>query len=219
MNFIILADKYQKGMKSKGAVGLIKLNKKITLFEHQYEIIKSTFKKPKIIYIYGFDSKKVSNFFSSKKYNDVITIMNNDYENSNYSYSLSLANQYMDKDFFLIFGDAIFKKEMFQDFNRSDGSKVFINHKQKNKLGCILDNNQNVLNIAFDLENYLTDTYYISQDDASIIKSIVANPKYNNYFIFEIINKMIDIGSSFGSINKNQKNIASKIGIKLKVET
>lgn len=218
MNFIILADKYQKGMKSKGAVGLIKVNRKSTVFENQYEIIKSCFKKSKIIYVYGFDSKKINLFFDSKKYKDVIRIYNEKYEDLNYSYSLSLASEYMTKDFFVLFGDAILKKEIFSDFVSNNGSQIYINKKEKAKLGCILDSNNIVQNISFDLENYISDMYYIHNKDNQILQSLVNETKYNNCFVFEIINKMIDAGVVFSTVQKNQKNICSKISQKFRVE-
>lgn len=218
MNFIILADKYQKGMKSKGAVGLIKVNRRYTLFENQYDVIKSSFKKSKIIYVYGFDSKKINHFFDSQKYKDVIRIYNDKYEDLNYAYSLALASEYMNKDFFILFGDAILKKEIFSDFMPNNGSQIFINKKEKAKLGCVIDSNNIVQNISFDLENYITDMYYIHNTDNDVIRSLVNERKYNNCFVFEIINKMIDAGTVFKTIQKNQKNICGKISQKFRVE-
>lgn len=218
MNFIILADKYQKGMKSKGAVGLIKINRRYTLFENQYETIKSSFKKAKIIYVYGFDSKKINHFFDNKQYKDVIKIYNHRYEDLNYAHSLSLACEYMQKDFFVLFGDTLFKKEIFNDFTSNIGSQVYINKKEKTKLGCIVDKNNIVHNISFDLDNYISDMYYIHQKDSHMMKSLISESKHNNYFIFEIINKMIDAGSVFRTAQKNQKNICTKITQKFKVE-
>lgn len=210
MNFIILADKYQKGMKSKGCVGLIKVNTRLNAFDQQYRLIKNSFKKSKIIYVYGFDHKKMLSYIETKKYDDLIMIYNEMYENYNYAHSLSLAQKYMDKDFFILFGDSIFKKEVFEKQNNQN-SQIYINKKQKNALGCILDKNQLIHNISFDLDNYLMDIYYISKKDSTVMKNIVSNPKFKNCFIFELINKMIDNGINFSANMKNKKDIFSKI--------
>jgi CTP:phosphocholine cytidylyltransferase-like protein len=217
MNFIILADKYQKGMKSRGCVGLIKVNTRLNAFDHQYRLIKNNFKRSKIIYIYGFDHKKMTSYIYEKNYKDVVTIYNDMYEEYNYTYSLSLAQEYMAKDFFIIFGDTIFKKEVFKN-QRNANSQIFINKKQKNTLGCILDENQVIHNISFDLDNYLMDMYYINKKDSAAMKNIVMNPKYKNCFVFEIINKMIDSGINFSANIKNKKDLSSKINkIKVKI--
>ena len=216
MNFIILADKYQKGNKSKGCVGLIKVSQKINVFEHQYKLIKNNFENFKIVYVYGFDHKKMTNYIDKKKYENLIAIHNEQYEEYNYAYALSLASEYITKDCFVFFGDAIFKKDIFKNFCK-DTSQIYVNNKQKNALGCVINKNEIVQNISFDLDNYLMDIYYLKKKDSEIMRSFVMNTDYKNCFIFEIINKMVDSGVEFKANIKNRKNICSKIN-KLRVE-
>lgn len=210
MNFIILADKYQKGMKSKGCVGLIKLNNRLNVLEYQYRLIKSNFEKSKIIYVYGFDNKKMNAYIEKKNLVDFVAINNDLYEQHNYVYSLSLAAKYLEKDCFILFGDTIFKKDIFNDFNKNI-SQIYINKKEKNKLGCIIDDTSFVKNISFDLENYLMDIYFIAKKDTNKLINIITKPKYKNYFLFEAINQIIDSGTEFKANVKNKKNITSKI--------
>lgn len=209
MNFIILADRYIKGMKSKGGTGLVKVNSRYNLFETQYKIITKNFKNAKIIYVYGFDSKKIAHFFDKKKYTNVIPVLNENYEKYNNTYSLSLAKKYMDKDFFVLFGYSIFKKEIFQDFTQNH-TQVFVNNKTKNHIGCVI-NDETVNHICFDLTNYLMDIYYVSKKDSPLMKELSTTPKYKNCFIFELLNKMIDLGVEVKPTIKNYKNINIKI--------
>jgi CTP:phosphocholine cytidylyltransferase-like protein len=209
MNFIILADKYIKGMKSKGGTGLVKVNSRFNLFETQHKIITKNFKNPKIIYVYGFDGKKISHFFDQRKYSNVIPIYNENYEKYNNTYSLSLAQKYIEKDFFILFGYSIFKKQIFENFNKSN-SQIFLNNKTKNHIGCIVDN-ENVNHICFDINNYIMDIYYISKADAPLMKELCTTPRYKNYFIFELLNKMVDMGVCIKPTTKNYKNINIKI--------
>lgn len=209
MNFIILADKYIKGMKSKGGTGLVKVNSRYNLFETQHKIITKNFKNSKIIYVYGFDGKKMAHFFDKKKYSNVIPIYNENYEKYNNTYSLSLAQKYMDKDFFVLFGYSIFKKEIFQNFNKTY-SQIFVNNKTKNHIGCVINENS-VNHICFDLTNYIMDIYYISKKDSPLMKELTTISKYKNCFIFEILNKMIDLGIDIKPTIKNYKNINIKI--------
>ena len=209
MNFIILADKHIKGMKSKGGTGLVKVNSRYNLFETQYKIINKNFKNAKIIYVYGFDGKKMSNFFETKKYSNVIPIYNENYEKYNNAYSLSMAEKYMQKEFFVLFGYSIFKKEIFETFSFED-SQIFLNNKMKNNLGCIV-NNDLVNHICFDFSNYIMDIYYISKKDSKLMRQLCTTSKYRNCFIFELLNKMIDLGVGVKPVIKNYKNINIKI--------
>lgn len=213
MNFIILADKYKRGMKSKGAVGLFRLNQRYNMFEHQYNIIRKNFKKYKIIYIYGFDNKKVESYFHSnkKKFNNVHLVCNGSYAKYGCLYSLSQASDYMNNDFFILNGDSVFKSEVFKDFKPSGCSQIYVNPKEKYKLGCVIDENSLISNIAFDINNYLMDIFYIHKKDSAALKEYCQMEKYRNYFIFEILNKMIDNGNNFKANICTKKNMSSKI--------
>ena len=205
MNIVILADKYQKGMKSKGGLGLLKINSRSTIFDYQYKHIKKAFPKSKIIYVYGFDNKKIENYLSKEKYTDVIQIYNPEYENYNYTYSLNLAKEYLDGDTIITFGDVLFHSNLFKNFDKKRGSQVFINLKKKEKIGCIVIDDR-VNHISFDLNNYLSNIYYLEKKDIEDIKKLVGQEKFRNYFLFEIINKSIDNNICFSPFVINSKN-------------
>lgn len=192
MNCIILGDKYQKRTKSKGCVGLIKTGNK-PMVEHQYQTLKQIFPQAQIIYVYGFDGKRFSSFVNKhiSQYNDMHLVYNSAYESKNSAYSLSLASQYLNSDCLIIFGDHIVHKKIFAQFRTSSDSQAFISKKHKNKLGCIINHNH-IENISYDLDNCLTDMYYISKQHANIINQSLQDPSTHNCFIFELINKLID---------------------------
>lgn len=207
MNFIILADKYHKGMKSKGCLGLLPVNRKYNIFEFQYNNIKKVFPKSKIIYVYGFDHKKIENFLKQKnKFKDLVAIYNENYETYNYSYSLKQASDYLNDNSFITFGDVLFKHQIFEKFNPNNGSQIFINSKIKNTLGCTIENSA-IKNISFELNNYLSNIYYLHKKDTTHLFNMVNSKKYMNYFVFELINKMIDNNHNFSAFVKNNKNI------------
>lgn len=204
MNFIILGDKYQKGMKSKGCVGLIKVNKTQNIFENQYKIIKAFYPSANIIYVHGFESKKFTNFLSKNQYSDIKHYYNDKYETNNQTFSLSLAQEFLNNDCFIMFGDNILNKSIFNKFNSKLGSQVFITHDSSNEIGCIINDNI-VENISFDLDNTLSNIYYISKDAVNLLASLVSDKKHYNSFIFEMINKTIDIGICFKPHYLNKK--------------
>lgn len=206
MNFIILADKFQKGMKSKGAVGLLNINKRQTVIDHQYSLIKNKYPESKIIYVYGFDAKRVRSY-SSKRKQDIEYIYNKDYENKNYAYSLYLAEKYLDEECFIAFGDTVFRSNLFKNLLNNE-SQIFVNKLIVNDLGCVINNNI-VSHISFGLKNYIGDMYFLTKESSHVIKDILSNARYHNYFIFELINKSIDEGAVFYPYYGSKKSVVS----------
>lgn len=204
MNVIIIGDKFQKGMKSKGCVGLININRS-TIIHHQYKIIKNTFPQANIIYVYGFEGKKLVSFIDKNyTYKDLTMIYNKCYESHNASYSLFLAKEFLNEECLLMFGDNILHSKTFNNFSNLRYSQVFINNKQKNKLGCIINNNK-IENISYDLNNYLSGIYFLSKSHANTIKNLIENQIYHNFFIFEMVNKLIDMNQNICPVFANYK--------------
>lgn len=189
MNFIILGDKFQKGMKSKGCAGLIKIAGEQNIFDQQYKIITKYFPSAHIIYIGGFESKKIENFIH-KNYSNVVFINNLRFEDTNDCYSLSLISDFLIDDCFITFGYSTLNKKLFEKFDMSLGSQIFLTNNITS-IGCIIQNNR-VENISFDLPNHMDDLYYISSKDIHYLKNIAMNKQYHNYFIFELLNNLID---------------------------
>ena len=205
MNFIILADKFQKGMKSKGAVGLLNINKQ-KMIEHQYQHIKKKYPHAKMIYVYGFDSKKIEAYSQENK-KKILYIHNSQYETKNYAYSLYMAKEYLNDECFITFGDTVFKSSIFKKF-MNDKSQIFINKSRKNELGCIIAD-EVISNISFGLTNYISDMYFLTKQTANLIQSVISDNRYHNYFIFELINKTIDEGQAFYPYCNSKKSVAS----------
>jgi choline kinase len=193
MNCIILGDKFQKRMKSKGCVGLIKNNNRC-IIQNQHKILKQIFDTElKIIYVYGFESKRLNAFITKNEElsDDILLIYNKNYELYNHAHSLFLCRDYLDDDCLIIFGDSILSSKTFTKFDKSIGSQIFINKNARNKLGCVIQNSE-IQNISYDLDNYLSEIYFISKKDAQELAKLLSNTDIHNYFIFEILNKMID---------------------------
>ena len=189
MNCIIIGDRYQKGMKSKGCAGLIKFDKYHNIFQHQYTTIKKYFPKINIFYIGGFESKKLENFLQ-KHYADVRFIHNINFETSNDAYSLYLAKDILNNDTLILFGYTVFTKTTLDKFNKNIGSQIFMTNNQNDSIGCVINNNR-IENISFDLPDTINDIYYIASKDIEYFKNKLDN-KYHNYFLFELLNDLID---------------------------
>lgn len=207
MNIIILGDKFQKRMKSKGCVGLFKVNQH-TAIEHQISSIRSYAPDAKIIYVYGFESKKFLSYFNkhiSPKYSNIDIVYNEQYNKYNYAYSLYLAQEYLNDDCMIVFGDQIFKNNILNHLHQHKNSQIFISSKQKNKLGCIINNDQ-IAHISYGLNNYVHNMYYLDKHHSLMLQSILVNSdQFHNCFIFELINKLIDSGQHIKPLIVNTK--------------
>jgi CTP:phosphocholine cytidylyltransferase-like protein len=190
MNFIIVADKFQKRMKSKGCVGLLKDNKYKTVIEKQYSIIREIFPTCKIVYIYGFDYKRFESFIHKKNFINTSFIYNPDYEKYNTLYSLYLTKNFLNDACIISFGDTYMSKKTFMGFDTKIGSQAFIS-QNNNKLGCVIQNNE-IEHISYDLNNSLSEIYYLTKKHAIFLKRILETEEFHQYFLFEILNKSID---------------------------
>lgn len=197
MNCIILGDKFKNGMKSKGCCALIKTNKTKNILIHQYSILSSVFDNLQIIYIYGFDNKKFTDFYEQCDLN--INIVYNKYYNQyNQAYSLSLAKDFMMKDETIIIdGYQKINKSIIRKIKANQNcSYVFIDKKnscEPDTVGCII-NKDSVENLSLDLDNVVQNIYYFNRDSSKYLSSILNDSKTHNNFIFELINKLIDGG-------------------------
>lgn len=192
MNFIIIGDKFQKRMKSKGCVALIKINKNKTILEYQYIIIKKNFPEANIIYVYGFDHKRLDSFVhKNQNMLDISFIYNQNYETYNTTYSLNVCQNFLNDDCFVMFGENMLKNKIFNKFNVNDGSQIFINNDSSGSLGCII-NDKKVENIAYDLHNKLSEIYFLKKNDTLALSDLISTSLYNKYFLFEMLNKLID---------------------------
>jgi CTP:phosphocholine cytidylyltransferase-like protein len=194
MNFIILGDKFQKRMKSKGCIGLVQNNNK-PIIEIQYKTIKKHFPLATVIYVTGFESKKLSNYLDKNKnlYKDIILVNNREYENYNRGYSLSLIQQYLNGQCFICLGDNTLKNTLckFNEKKHCDTSKVFVSEQNNTGLGCVITDSV-VENICYGLDNYVSDAYYLTSDHSLRLQKLIQDKKYHNYFVFELINNLID---------------------------
>ena len=112
-----------------------------------------------------------------------------------FSYSLSLTKDFLNDDCLILFGDLILSKKIFDKFINKNDSQIFISKQNKNRLGCIINDNK-IENISYDLDNYLTDIYYLTKFHANMIQNLLTNKINYNCFIFEIINKLIDMNQN-----------------------
>ena len=194
MNIIILGDKYRKGNKNQGCIGLIKINKSTNLLQQQYRSIKGSFDSANVYYVYGFEHKRFSLYIENNNY-DICYVYNQHYEKLNEGFSIASIINSLNGGALIIDGSNILSSKAFANFD-SKVSQVFIDKTNKSNIGCTINHNV-VENIFYDLNIGVHNMFYISQKDLPILKNELENPKTHNMFLFEIMNNCINNGVCF----------------------
>lgn len=199
MNCIVLGDKFTKGTKSKGCCGLIKINNTTNLIENQYKVLQR-FEFSNIVYVYGFDSEKFLNYIQESKIN-TINIYNPNYNKYNYAHSLKMSCDFLNGDILIINGYQKVSNSIIKKINlNSRTSQVLVKPISHNDTpGCIIRDNS-IHSFGYGLSNSVADIYYLNKDATSSLSDLISSDKYNHYFIFELLNIMIDQGTIFKSI-------------------
>lgn len=204
LDVIILGSKPIKGMKSRGPLSNIHINKSQSILENQ---IKNLYKKlniNQIIYVggYGFEDIKVS-----QKIKNITWIHNNQFNTKNNGYNLKLALQKSNSEnLFILFNKTLFSHQIFNFFDFTI-SQIFMSNSSDYKIGAIISKNTDIIsNLFYNLDNRCCGLYYLTQQEALNIKNIVTSYDVDNLFLFEVLNKSIDLGSIYKpKIIPNQK--------------
>jgi len=200
MNLIILADKFQKGNKTKGWPGCIPVNKKRSLIENQVFTARRVFPKCKIYYVYGFDHRKVENYLYEKNFKNFVPIYNKKFAEEGETSAVACAADYLDTGSIIVGGDILLKPSNFKNF--IDKNHLYSSNSNVDDLGCNINGFGDVEHIFYELPNYIMNMYYLDRKHIEVFRKIVYQHEYRNYFLFEIINKMIEEqGTKFSLIN------------------
>jgi len=205
MNIIILGDRYKRGKKNQGCVGLIRVNKSTNLLQQQYNSINSIFNNCNIYYIYGFEYKKFNLYIKNQKYNNINFIYNDCYDKLNEGFSISNTISDLNDNTLIIDGHNLLSTKAFTNFNPTV-SQVFIDTTKQSNIGCII-NSGLVENIFYDLDICIHNMFYIAKKDLHILKNELINEKSHNMFLFEIINNCINNGIKFTATKIPSKSI------------
>lgn len=191
MNCIILGDKYAKGMKSKGCSALLSYNKKINILQHQINFIKKFLPESNIIYVYGYCSDDFSKFVKDKNI-DIHKIYNDEYEQYGQFNSLSLTKDFMNSECLVFDGYFTLKKSYVKNIKKnSKESFVLVENKNIEGAGCVVSGNT-VKNFGYNLPYSTKNLYYFDKTILNFLKEFCLVKKYQNYFIFEILNEILD---------------------------
>lgn len=206
-DIIILGSKPNKGMKSQGALSNINIIGSQSILDNQIKNLQKKININNIIYVGGYGFSELKN---DKK---ISYIDNVEYESKNNAYSLGLAlNKITTNNVLIFFNKIIFSHEIFNYFDFHE-SQIFISKYSSYKIGSIINKNTSKIeNLFFNLDNRCCGIYYISGKELDYIKLIYESYFHiDNLFIFEIINKSIDMGGIYKPKFINKKRLLYEI--------
>jgi choline kinase len=217
---IIPAAGVGRRMKSYGPKPLIMVGKS-TVINIQIDTIRSNIDARDIILICGFRADKLMN----ETPNSLIKIENESYEDSNVIRSIGMGLRAIrDADtVVVVYGDLVFNSAAIESLNL-DQSCVIIDdgHMGPNEVGCIIDNEDNLANMMYDLPVKWGQIAVFKNYELTLLKELCWDKRNHRKFGFEIINRIIERGGGFECIRNEDikivdidtsKDINTAIGI------
>lgn len=193
MCVIVPAAGIGKRMKSHGPKANIQIDKNNTVIDRIFSIINRNFEKTENIVVVGFQKEKLT--FKNKS---IKTVFNENFENTNVSKSINLGIiNSSSKDCLVIYGDIVFDKNIFKNFDSSK-SCIWVEKSQKRNSEIGINSENNIVeHFSYGIYPKWAHIVFLKEKDKNIFLSISNNQKTNKWFGFEILNKMIDMGVKF----------------------
>jgi len=141
----------------------------------------------------GFEADKVI-----KNVKNIKLLENYDYLKLNESEDIRIFLNATQAKHFLVIADNIKPSE--EIYLKNNISQTFISH-QENDLKLLI-NGENVNHIGYEYTKYWSGIIYFSESETELIKSLLKNREYSHYYLFELINLIIENNGSI-KINEN----------------
>ena len=201
---IIPGDRMGLRMKSFGAKSLIKLSDQSNVISHQLTVINKVLKQTDIVLITGFESKRVT----ARTPDNITKLYNEDYTQTNISHSVRMGLDSVNTNNVVIIpGNLVFNQSALStSFNES---MVIMDLPDKQGgVGCVSNNNQ-LEHMIYDIPNKWSQIAYFTGRELELLRDIVSQDKYKMFFMFEIINMIINKGGEFNTILPKNIQITS----------
>lgn len=206
INALILAPEITKGMKSFGSKSLLEIKKKISIIEYQISTLKDIDKNISITTAIGFESEKILPVLDK---HGVKHTYNPEYKYTNQSYSLKIFledNPSID-NLLIINNGILFKKKTITKNMLTGVSKIFVLDKIKENFSLGCSQQEKIEYIFYDLPELWSECVYLNLEAINTIKYAILNNQVNQMYLFELINKVINLEQTFKKQHINKKNI------------
>ena len=190
-SIVILSAGIGYRMRTYGAKCLLKIHgEPIAL--RQIRMLRETYPDSEIIYVVGFQARKVISRLPS----DICVVVNPEYETANVAYSIYLGMlAATNPNIMLVYGDVVFNE---QALNVNYGGKtgtLLIDHKyntSKHPIGCVY--NKHVEQFIYDQPATWSQITYLNEKAAKATLSYVSREENKTKFGFEALNHITTKG-------------------------
>ena len=188
-------------MKSYGPKSLIEVSGE-TILGRQINIIQKELGYVRFVIVTGFQCDKVMNYCPDY----FIKLENENYEITNVCRSLSIALRAVQTNRVLIvYGDLIFNSQAISGLDYTTSCISANEDSYRNEeVGCIIDNENNITNMMYDLKDKWNQMIYLQGRELSLFKQVCQNRENKKLFGFEIINKVLDLGGQIKCVSDKQ---------------
>lgn len=197
-SIIILNALSDKKIKSLGNKYLIKLDQYRCLIDYQIELLNLLFNNPEIIIVGGFDGKRLKKYIDSNL-NYIKYIQHNIDQLTNIGTSLKYAVEAVTNNNCIIINSSfLLNKNVSQIILKNLVSSFVLVHKNiDGAVGYIGDDE--IMNCYYGLPNSILDCLYITSKDFNMFSKICQSG-IDRYYLFEVVNKCIELNISFKPI-------------------
>ena len=217
---IIPAAGVGRRMKSYGPKPLIMIGES-TVINIQIDTIRSQLDVRDIILICGFRAEKLMN----ETPNSIVKIENESYEASNVVRSIGMGLRAIRdaETVIIVYGDLVFNSAASKNLNLKKSCIIVDDiNMGADEVGCIIDKDGNLANMMYDLPIKWGQIAVFRDHELEVLKELCWDKRNYRKFGFEIINRIIERGGSFGCIRNEDikivdidtsKDIQTAIGI------
>lgn len=203
-DILLISPEITKGMKSIGSKCLLPLRKNLTLIEYQVSQLQKI-KPTRITVNLGFDSAKILD--TLYRYKTINYLINKEYAITNQGKNLiSYIKQYKPQNLLVFSSGLLIKNNIINKNDLKNECKIFLLNKPKNnfEIGC--SNISNVEYLFYDMPEPWVEIVYLNEAAITTLASF-DEKKFNQMYLFEIINFLLEKHIIFDKVYLNKANI------------
>jgi NDP-sugar pyrophosphorylase family protein len=212
IDILLISPEITKGMKSAGSKCLLPLRKNLTVIEYQISQLQKI-KPSKITINIGFDAEKIKKTLS--RYKTINYLVNKNYQKTNQSNNLiSYIKKNAPKSLLVINNGILIKNNIISKKYLNNNNKIFLLNKFKHNFDIGCSETEKTEYLFYDMPQLWSEIFYLNEEAINILKNYDDYKLFDQMYLFETINFLLQQNISFDKIYINKKDITKIQSIK-----
>lgn len=207
IDILLISPEITKGMKSIGPKCLLPLKKNLTVIEYQISQLQKI-KPSKITLNIGFEHEKILN--TLYRYKTINYLINDQYAITNQASNLISYIQKHKPSELLVYSSGLLIKNNIilknQLYHNNNSCKLFILNKHKHNFDIGCSNMPNPDYLFYDMPESWAEICYLNQQAIELLINY-SESVFDQMYLFEVINFLLQKNISFDKIHINKSNI------------